>query len=240
MNCIAPLEARELTSAAAPDAPAWRAHLAKCAACRAFEAALAVTACADQTTAHPAADTLLHFDEAPESLSPRVRDWIAAHLRTCTACSEALARTAELAPVRPSRFRRWAWPLAAAAGWMLVTLLVVQSDGAPATQDALLQPHSVVLSAARGADSAAIPATARWLRLRLVLPEETPIGSSLHLRIENAAGTALIERTCVVAELDERDWPVLLLDRQGLPAGPLRILVRTPSGQTTNFALTLP
>lgn len=184
---------------------------------------------------HPAAAALRGFDEEPESLSPRTRAWIEAHLGACSACRDALRAVPRLElRARP----RWSWPLAAAAGWILAAALGWRSLGREA-REPFPAVHSMVLSTPRGGGTASVPAGARFLRLELVLGEDVPLGARLQLRIEDGAGRTVVDEAREVVEQNERDWPVLTLDREALPRGTVRLRVRTPAGVETVFELDL-
>lgn len=235
MHCIDPEHSRRLQLEDHADGPGWRAHLAACAACRAVFGALQRLAAADDLPMHPAGSTLATYAEEPERLAEGTRRWIARHLEQCAACALALRAV----PALRARIRL-AWlrplPLAAAAGWLLASGLGWSLLGGD-TVEPFPDVHSLVLTAPRGAPAPAVPDAARFVRLRIVLGEETPVGAQLRLRFCDAAGRVLLARDELVRELDERDWPVLTLDRRALPPGPVTLAVTTPSGAESVFAL---
>jgi hypothetical protein len=190
----------------------------------------------DTLTPHPAAEALRAFDEEPASLAPRTRAWIEAHLARCAACAGALAAVPRLeARARPLLLRPW--PLAAAAGWLLAALLALRAG--PGSSEPFPRVHTLVLSSPRGAEPVPIPLDARLLRLELVLGEEVPLGGVLGLRLEDAGGRAVLARDYPVTDRNERDWPVLTLERAALPEGTLRLTVTAPSGASYAFELDL-
>jgi hypothetical protein len=188
---------------------------------------------------HPSAAALARYDEEPAGLSPRTRQWIGDHLASCTACARALSTVPRLALPSRSLLPRL-WPLAAAAGWILAAYLGLGRLGEErAERTPFLSVHSLVLSAPRGGERTTVPADARLLRCQLVLGEDVPLGASLQVRIEDAADRVLLDESRVVQERNERDWPVLTLDREALPHGSLHLSVRTPGGLESVFELEL-
>src|SRR5262249_35611843 len=111
-----------------------------------LEPLLRRVAAEDPLETHPAAATLRSYDEEPDALSPRTRAWIEAHLATCAACAEALRSVPQL-ELRARPLLR-AWPLAAAAGWILAAFLGFRSLAPARVEpvDPLLSVHSIVLS----------------------------------------------------------------------------------------------
>jgi hypothetical protein len=196
-------------------------------------------AAAEPLEPHPAAAALQSYDEEPGTLSPRTRQWIESHLAACCACRDALRAVPRL-ELRSRPMGRRLWPLAAAAGWILAGFLGLRAlDPGRDEREPFLAVHTLVLSTPRGGEIPAVPAGARALRLELVLGEEVPLGASLHVRIEDAEGRAVVEEDRAVEERNERDWPVLTLDREALPRGTVKLRVRTPSGLESVFELEL-
>jgi len=199
---------------------------------------------ADPLEPHPAATALARFDEEPDALSPRARAWIEAHLAACEACRGALRAVPPLGLPARSLSRRLGL-VAAAAGWVVAGLLGLGrlGPGRGVPESAGLEPfpevRTLVLSTSRGDAATLVPAGARILRCELVLGEDVPLGASLLVRLEDAAGRTLLERDELVVERNERDWPVLTLDRAALPAGRARLVVCTPAGLEAAFALDL-
>jgi hypothetical protein len=196
-------------------------------------------AAADPLETHPAAAALRSFDEEPDTLSPRTRQWIEAHLAGCAACRGALHAVPRLV-LRPRPLYRRVWPLAAAAGWILAALLGLRTLTHERAADAPFPSvHSLVLSTPRGGEIPVVPADARILRCELVLGEEVPLGATLHVRIDDAVGRTLVEEDRAVEERNERDWPILTLDGAALPRGTAQLRVRTPGGLESSFELRL-
>ncbi|NOT32297.1 MAG: hypothetical protein HOP15_17765 [Planctomycetes bacterium] len=191
----------------------------------------------DPRTTHPAAAALTSYDEEPASLSPRTRQWIESHLVVCSTCRDALSAVPRLElRARPLRLRLW--PFAAAAGWILAAFLGLRALERE-QREPFLSVHSLVLSTPRGGGIASIPAGARILRFELVLGEEVPLGALLQIRIDDAAGRTVVDEAREVEERNERDWPVLTLDRAALPRGTAQLHVRTPAGLESVFELSL-
>jgi len=196
-------------------------------------------AAADPLETHPSAAALVSFDEDRSALSPGTARWIEAHMEACSACRRAQNAVPRLGPAaRPARATPWI--LAAAAGWILAAFLGLRSrDRGPESHWALPPVQTLVLSTTRGGGAPTVLPATRVLRCELVLGEEIELGAILHVRIVDASGRTALEEDRRVEERNERDWPVLTLDRAALPAGEVQLQVRTPSGLQTTFELSL-
>jgi hypothetical protein len=239
MTCTDPKTSLRLQSADVLDATAWQAHLDACPDCRTFFGAVGQSAAGDPLVTHPSASALWAFDEEPASLAPDIWEWISSHLASCALCAGALAQVPRLA-LRPLPVWLRPWPLTAAAGWILALILAVRGGkGTLEPTDMVLDAHSLVLSTTRGSEIPSAPPNARILRLHLILPEDVEPGQRLRLRLADSNGRVIFERDQTVTERDDREWPVLTLDRAALPAGSFRLHVGTPSGQDAIFDLNL-
>ena len=198
---------------------------------------LARLAAVESLVTHPSGSALASFDEDPAALSAGTRSWIANHLEECAACRSALRSVPRLGLPRRTNLAR-PWPLVAAAGWILAAFLAWRV-AAPRNEFPLATVHTLVLSTVRGDGRASIPAEATILRCELVLGEDVALGDPLRVRLVDVAGRTLFDAEQRVEERNEREWPVLTLDRRALPAGNVRLHVRTPSGLESVFELEL-
>lgn len=252
MSCIDPEVSRRLQEEGRDHGPQWERHLVACASCRELYAAVASGTRTDDLLVHPQATTLVLYDEDPDSLDPRSREWIENHLASCTGCSDALiqvpggtvpftvhSQVAEIAPARPGRTRSRFWPLAAAAGWVLVAVLTVRSFSEnPAEADPAAVPltlQELTLSATRGETATEVLPTTDVLVITLQLGEEIPLGARLEFALAAADGTLVRTWSAEVQIRDEFDRPRFHLRRSALPSGPLILKVKTPSGLEAEY-----
>ena len=249
MNCTDPKRAQALLGASEAGTPAWEEHLASCRSCRDLEVRTAALSREQGGAVHPAGEVLVTWDEEPATLDPGTREWISRHVDACEVCREALdAVSAEAAEPHapasapatdrqsgPRRFHLW--PLLAAAGWLLAAVIaIVDRPEAPGGVGALLAIQDLTLSTTRGAD----PLQETYggiLRLHLVLGSDVPAGTALGLRILGEDGRTILAESWEVNERDEWERPVLTLDRNRLPEGPLTIEVTPPGEPPARFEL---
>lgn len=253
MTCVDPITARTLLEGTSLDAEAWRRHTDECAACRDAFAMLEQAPGAPDL--HPAALALVDWDEAPELLSDAARDWIGHHVADCAVCSESLEEVGELGSPqidlgasesasdgRVIAFPTWAWAATAAAGWIVVLILVVQSGdsepggGARGRASFDVPVGSLVLTTERAGDVQKVSTGAQILRLAFVIAEELSVDDQLSIRVE-PEGADPERHTARVHEVDEWGRPVIIILRDALPRGLLTIVVSTPSGKEATFRL---
>jgi hypothetical protein len=192
----------------------------------------------DDLETHPAATALLAYDEEPQGLAPRTREWIAEHIETCLPCAAALAAVPPLGMPSTLLLGR-PWPMAAAAGWLAAAVLVGFLATGGEARETLLPAQSLVLSTTRGGPVPVVREDVQVLRLHLVLAEEVAVGARLDIRIVDAGGGVVWEGSETVRERDEWDWPVLTFDLRSLPRGAVKLHVRPPAGPESVFDLGL-